>query len=125
MKKSILTITLALISAVTIAQSKLIPGQNGKIPDGTEHAKAAKVATVLPAAKKDTVKIDPNLHFDIPKQTAIDMIPGLQAAYLGVTRAENISAKQSDDAKQVAGYILNLIYQKWPDLAPKRAPNQL
>lgn len=142
MKKSILTITLALISVVSFAQNinvksynqkggviagnvqVLNVGDNGKIPDSTKHVKSAKVTKPLPAVKKDTVKVDPNLHINITKQMAVLMLPGLEAAYSGVARAKNISAEDADDARRVSSYFLDLIYKKWPDLIPAQPANQ-
>lgn len=118
MKKSILILAIALIGQLTFGQAK-----NGKAADTVTKHRITKVIKPL-LAVKDTAKADPNLRIDISKEIAAKMVPGLQAAYSGVTRAKNISAEDADDARRVSSYFLDLIYKKWPDLIPTQPANQ-
>lgn len=104
MKKSILILALALMSAVTIAQTKLTNG------------------THL-AAIKDTVKISPKLQINLSKSDAIVLIDALKAGYVAMPESQQISAADYTHAKNVYEQLVGVIYQKWPDLAPKKPVN--
>lgn len=117
----IISMAICVIPALSFGEGVL---DTGKVV--TAHSKSPLVRDTLKndtvkkaTVKKDTVKVDPDLHLTINKSDALVYLIGLNAAYLAAPESDVISAKQGTRSKEISGYLIGLIYKKWPDLIPK------
>ncbi|MES2808452.1 MAG: hypothetical protein V4619_07495 [Bacteroidota bacterium] len=104
MKKIILLLALTLTVSATYAQKK--------------NSKAVVRADTL---KKDSAKVvDPILHINLSKEDATILIKGLLAGDHAASLSEVISAADGSRAINAATFFIQMICQKWPELAPKQ-----